>query len=211
MRILITAGPTREKIDPVRFLSNYSSGKMGYALAAAALAEGHEVVLVSGPVSIAPPDGAEFYSVESAEEMLRVVLSCFPLCGMAIMAAAVADYRPRIAHPVKLKKRSETLTLELERTPDILAKLGVMKCPEQILVGFAAETDHLLENATVKLRSKNLDWIAANEVGGRDGGFGSDVNAVTLISKDARKIDIPLQPKLLVAKAILSAILNSAL
>lgn len=207
MRILITAGPTRERIDPVRFISNHSSGKMGYALAGAALARGHEVVLVSGPVNIDPPKGADVTHVESADEMLAAVMAKFPSCGMAIMAAAVADYRPKSASPLKIKKTADSLTLELERTQDILAKLGAMKRPEQVLVGFAAETDHLVDNALKKLHGKNLDWIVANEVGGKEGGFGSDSNAVTIISKNGARTTIPLQSKRSVAERILDAIL----
>ena len=205
MKILVTAGPTREKIDPVRFISNRSSGKMGYALAEAARELGHEVVLVSGPVALTPPVGVEIVKVESAAEMAAAVKFAAPECGMVIMAAAVADYRPAHAAEHKLKKRPGEMYLELERTEDILLSLGNMKHPEQILVGFAAETEELINNAAGKLERKNLDWIVANTVAD---GFGTDTDKVTMLGRNGRKIDLPRAAKRDVARRILDVILN---
>ena len=205
MKILVTAGPTREKIDPVRFISNRSSGKMGYALAAAARELGHEVVLVSGPVALTPPENVEVVKVESAAEMATAVKSAAPKCGMVIMAAAVADYRPAHAAEHKLKKRPGEMFLELERTEDILLSLGQMKRPGQILVGFAAETEELINNAAGKLERKNLDWIVANTV---SDGFGTDTDKVTMLGRNGQKIDVPRAAKRDVARRILDAILN---
>lgn len=204
MRILITAGPTREKIDPVRFITNYSSGKMGYAIAQAAVDAGYEVVLVSGPVTLKCPDGvSEFYSVESAAEMAEKVFELFPSVDAAVMVAAVADYRPAEICTSKMKKADGDLFLRLERTTDILAGLGARKQPGQKLIGFAAETDDLLENAQGKLERKNLDWIAANKV---SDGFGSATNRVILLSCDGRRIDIETADKLTVARKIIETV-----
>ena len=205
MKILVTAGPTREKIDPVRFISNRSSGKMGYALAEAARELGHEVVLVSGPVALTPPENVEVVKVESAAEMAAAVKSAAPGCGMVIMAAAVADYRPAHAEEHKLKKRPGELFLELERTEDILKSLGEMKQPGQLLVGFAAETEELLTNAAGKLERKNLDWIVANTVAD---GFGTDTDKVTMLGRDGRKVDLPRAAKRDVARRILDVLFN---
>ena len=204
MRLLITAGPTREKIDPVRFITNYSSGKMGYSIAQAAVECGYEVVLVSGPVALTCPDGVrEFYSVESAAEMAEKVFELFPGCDAAIMVAAVADYRPAEICASKMKKSDGDMYLRLERTTDILAGLGQRKTAKQKLIGFAAETDDLLANAQGKLERKNLDWIAANKV---SDGFGSATNRVTLLSRDGRKIDLETADKLSVARKILETV-----
>ncbi len=205
MKILVTAGPTREKIDPVRFISNRSSGKMGYALAQAARELGHEVVLVSGPVALTPPENVEVVKIESAAEMAAAVKAAAPGCGVVIMAAAVADYRPAHAAEHKLKKRPGELFLELERTEDILKSLGEMKRPGQLLVGFAAETEELLTNAAGKLERKNLDWIVANTV---SDGFGTDTDQVTLLGRNGRRIDVPRAAKSMVARRILDEILN---
>ena len=204
MRVLITAGPTREKIDPVRFITNYSSGKMGYALAQAAAEKGHEVVLVSGPVALKCPENVkEFYSVESAAEMAEKVFELFPSCDAAIMVAAVADYRPAEICTSKMKKSDGDLYLRLERTTDILAGLGARKSDKQKLIGFAAETDDLLANAQSKLERKNLDWIAANKV---SDGFGSATNKVILLSRDGRRIDLETADKIDVARKILETV-----
>ena len=205
MKILVTAGPTREKIDPVRFISNRSSGKMGYALAETARELGHEVVLVSGPVALTPPAGVEVVNVESAAEMAAAVKSAAPGCDMVIMAAAVADYRPKHAAAHKLKKRPGEMFLELERTEDILFSLGKMKRPGQLLVGFAAETEELLTNAAGKLERKNLDWIVANTVAD---GFGTDTDKVTMLGRNGQKIDVPRAAKRDVARRILDVILE---
>ena len=204
MRVLITAGPTREKIDPVRFITNYSSGKMGYALAQAAAEKGHDVVLVSGPVTLKCPESVkEFYSVESAAEMAEKVFELFPSCDAAIMGAAVADYRPAEICSSKMKKSDGDLYLRLERTTDILAGLGARKSDKQKLIGFAAETDDLLANAQSKLERKNLDWIAANKVAD---GFGSATNKVILLSRDGRRIDLETADKIDVARKILETV-----
>ena len=203
MKILVTAGPTREKIDPVRFISNRSSGKMGYALAEAARELGHEVVLVSGPVALTPPENVEVVKVESAAEMAAAVKSAAPNCGMVIMAAAVADYRPAHAAEHKLKKNPGEMFLELERTEDILLSLGNMKHSGQILVGFAAETEELINNAAGKLERKNLDWIVANTVAD---GFGTDTDKVTMLGRNGQRIDVPRAAKRDVARRILDVL-----
>jgi phosphopantothenoylcysteine decarboxylase/phosphopantothenate--cysteine ligase len=204
MRFLISAGPTREKIDPVRFISNRSSGKMGYALAEAALKAGHEVSLVSGPVNLPRPEGAEFVKVESAEEMAREIKRLFHNADITIMAAAVADYRPSTVSSQKIKKTDGRLILEFERTEDILASLGQLKEPGKTLVGFAAETQDLIDNTKDKLKRKNLDWIIANDVSKADRGFASDQNAVTMISSKGEKTELPLAGKKELAEKIIS-------
>ncbi len=207
MKIVISAGPTREKIDAVRFITNHSTGKMGYAVAAAAAEAGHEVTLVSGPVNLAAPEGVKLVKVTSAADMAHAMHEAAATNDIIIMAAAVADYRP--AHPIdnKMKKSEGNLFLELERTEDILQTLGRNKRPQQLLIGFAAETDDLLANAASKLTRKNLDWIVANDVSRSDRGFGSDNNAVTLLCRDGRKIDLPLAGKSEIARRILEHIL----
>ena len=205
--ILITAGPTREKLDAVRFLTNRSTGKMGYALAEAARDAGYDVTLVSGPVNLPPVSDVTMVMVESAAEMADAVKSRAPEMDVVIMAAAVADYRPVHVHQGKMKKLPGNLTLELERTEDILASLGQIKPAGQVLVGFAAETDDLLANAAGKLQRKNLDWIIANDVSKSDRGFGSSDNAVTMICRDGRQIDVPLASKQVIAATILQNIL----
>jgi phosphopantothenoylcysteine decarboxylase/phosphopantothenate--cysteine ligase len=184
MKILISAGPTREKIDPVRFISNRSSGKMGYAIALAAKNMGHEVVLVSGPVNIPKIPDITTIDVESAREMADAILANASSCDVIIMAAAVADYRPALYSEHKIKKLPGKMVIELERTTDILAELGKRKTANQTLVGFAAESQDLLENALGKMERKNLDWIAANLI---SDGFGSDTNKITLLGKNGEK------------------------
>lgn len=184
LRILVTAGPTREPIDPVRFLSNRSSGKMGYAIAAAAVARGHDVELVSGPVSLAVPDGLELHQVETADEMFETVRSRIGDCGAAVFCAAVADYRPvRIAHE-KVKKASGNWSLELERTRDILGSARSEFSFRGILVGFAAETTDLVANARTKLERKGCDLLIANDVSRGDIGFSSDENEAIALFPD---------------------------
>ena len=203
MKILITAGPTREYIDPVRFITNRSSGKMGYAVAQAALERGCEVVLVTGPVALTPPEGVRVIRVESAAQMAEAVKREAATCDAVVMAAAVADYRPAEFSERKLKKMPGDMMLRLERTEDILASLGEKKGPGQVLVGFAAETDDLLQNAADKLRRKNLDWIAANRV---CDGFGADTDLVTLLGRNGEVVELPLAPKPEVARRMLEVI-----
>ena len=205
MNILITAGPTIERIDPVRFISNRSSGKMGYALANSANRSGHNVTLISGPVSLTPDAGINLVKIESAAEMACEVRKCANSADLIIMAAAVADYRPINISEQKIKKKPGNLTIELERTEDILLSLGEGGL-ETTLVGFAAETTDVIENAQDKLRKKSLDWIIANDVSKSDRGFGSENNAVTMISKDNKKIVLPLQDKNDLADKILAVL-----
>lgn len=209
MKFLISAGPTREKIDPVRFITNLSSGKMGYALAEVALKLGHNVTLVSGPVSIAAPSNAKLIKVESAADMANVMKMEATNADVVISCAAVADYRPVVIYDTKMKKCDGNLLLELERTEDILASLGKMKPSNQILVGFAAETDNLISNAKIKLERKNLDWIVANKVGCVGQGFGVETNSASLISRNGEMISFPLQTKLELAEKIVHIILGS--
>jgi phosphopantothenoylcysteine decarboxylase / phosphopantothenate---cysteine ligase len=180
--VLITAGPTRERIDPVRYITNRSSGRMGYALAEAALRRGAHVLLISGPTNIIPPGAAEFTRVETAEEMREAVLKQLPQATIVIKTAAVADYRPKSAASQKIKRSGPT-SLELEPTADILAELAARKT-NQIVVGFAAETQNVLENARQKLTRKSLDAIVANDVSREGIGFDSDRNAVHIITHD---------------------------
>jgi phosphopantothenoylcysteine decarboxylase/phosphopantothenate--cysteine ligase len=202
--VLITAGPTREPVDPVRYLSNRSSGKMGYALAAAARRRGARVVLVSGPVEIAPPHGVELVRVETAAEMRDAVLAARPGADAVFMAGAVADYAPTPA-PAKIKKGEGPLTLTLERGPDILRELGEAK-GDCLLVGFAAETEDLVSNARQKLEAKNLDFIVANDVARPDRGMESDHNAVTILDRGGEAVEIARALKGEVAERILERV-----
>ena len=204
--VLITAGPTREDIDPVRFLTNRSSGKMGYALADAALRRGARTILVSGPTDLPVPEGAEWVPVRSTEEMRRAVSERSADATVVVMAAAVADYRPAAAMTRKIKRADKGLTLELEPTPDILAELGRRKS-NQILVGFAAETDRIVENARAKLNSKGADIIVANDVTQEGAGFDADTNIVTLFLREAPEIPLPKMSKFEVANRILDQVL----
>ena len=204
MRILITAGPTREKIDPVRFISNRSTGKMGYAIAARAAEAGHDVTLISGPVALENPANVKRIFIESAAEMAEAVHTHAPEADVIIMSAAVADYRP--AHPFdsKMKKQPGNLFLELERTEDVLGTVGKNKLPGQLLVGFAAETENLEANALDKLQRKNLDWIIANLV---SDGFGNDTNKVVIFNRDGKRFPLDLEEKGTLAKKIVDLIL----
>ena len=203
--VLITAGPTREKIDPVRYLTNRSSGRMGYALAEAALRRGARVLLVSGPTSLTPPGAAEMTRVESAEEMRNAVLNLLPRATVVIKTAAVSDYRPKVTASQKMKRKGPT-TLELEATPDILKELAFKK-ESQIVVGFAAETENVLENARQKLVSKNLDGIVVNDVSREGVGFDSDRNAVTILTRD-EVLEVPETTKWEVAQRVLDQIVR---
>ena len=203
--VLITAGPTREKIDPVRYLTNRSSGRMGYALAEAALRRGARVLLISGPTSITPPGGAELTRVESTEEMRDAVLNLLPQASIVIKTAAVCDYRPKAASGQKIKRKGP-MSLELESTPDILKDIAQKKSA-QILIGFAAETENVLENARQKLLSKNLDGIVVNDVSREGVGFDSERNAVTIITRE-EVIEVPETTKWEVAQRVLDQIVR---
>lgn len=183
-KVLITAGPTQERLDPVRFLTNHSSGKMGYAIAKAAKAMGAEVTLVTGKTALRAPYGVETVSVTSAEEMAKAVLSRQKDADLIVMAAAVADYTPAAVAGQKIKKSEDDLSLLLCRTKDILASLGEKKRPGQVLVGFSMETENLLENSRKKLTKKNADMIVANSIADENTGFCVDTNAAILITKD---------------------------
>ncbi|HEX4823324.1 MAG TPA: bifunctional phosphopantothenoylcysteine decarboxylase/phosphopantothenate--cysteine ligase CoaBC [Candidatus Polarisedimenticolaceae bacterium] len=205
-KIVVTAGPTREPLDPVRYLSNGSSGKMGYALAAAAARRGAEVVLVSGPVDLPAPFGARLVPVSTAREMRDAVLAERPGSFAIFMVAAVSDYAP-VPQAQKIKKTGGALTLVLDEGPDILAELGRAK-GEEILVGFAAETDAVAEHAAQKLAAKNADFIVANDVSATGIGIGSDRNAVTILGKDGGRLDVAEAGKAEIAEAILDRVLR---
>ncbi len=203
--VLITAGPTREKIDPVRYLTNRSSGRMGYALAEAALRRGARVLLISGPTSLTPPGGAEVTQIESTEEMRDAVLKLLPQASVVIKTAAVSDYRPKAAATQKIKRKGG-MTLELEATPDILKEISLKKSSRTV-VGFAAETENVLENARQKLVAKNLDAIVVNDVSREGVGFDSDRNAVTIITRD-EVVEVPETTKREVAQRVLDQIVR---
>ena len=205
MKFLVTAGPTREPIDPVRFISNRSSGKMGYAVAQSAVGHGHEVVLISGPVSIDPPVGVELIRVATAEEMLAAVKGRVAWCDVLIMAAAVADWRPRSLNRHKLKKRGVPMVLQLDPVPDILQTVLPEK-GRRIFVGFAAETQNLEKEARRKMEDKGLDLIVANDVNEPGSGFDVDTNRVILISCDGKCEALPLMPKSQVADRIIQRV-----
>lgn len=202
MRILITAGPTREAIDPVRFISNRSSGKMGYALARVAARRGHVVTLISGPVALRPPAKVSFVPVMTADEMLAAVKRHLSRCDALIMAAAVADWRPRRVSAQKIKKAIGYRLLRLEPTQDILKTLRNKK-GRRVFIGFAAETERILAGARRKLAEKGLDLIVANDVSRPDAGFDVDTNQVTLMEASGRVRALPLMTKLKVASRIL--------
>ena len=204
-RVVVTAGPTREYLDPTRFISNPSSGKMGYAVAEAAQRRGADVTLISGPTTVSPPAGVELCYVETASEMQDAVLRVYDKVNIAVMAAAVSDYRPQAFSPNKLKKSSHQLTVPLERNPDIAEILGQRK-RGQILVCFAAETNNLLENAQSKLISKNCDLIVANDILAKGAGFEQDTNIVTLLDNADKQEQLPLLSKKEVADIILDRV-----
>lgn len=207
LKVLITAGPTMEAIDPVRYISNHSSGKMGYAVARAAEFRGAAVTLVSGPVNLAPPSGVDLVPVTSAEDMLRAVMDRMEDADIIIKVAAVADFKAKNPAGCKIKKTDCVPVIELEKNPDILETLGKRK-KKQFLVGFAAETDHLAAYAKEKITRKNLDMIVANLVGGPDSAFGSERNTVSFFFPDGKAIDLEALPKSEVAEKILDAILS---
>lgn len=206
-KIVITAGPTRENIDPVRFFSNRSTGKMGYALAQAAKDFGADVILISGPTNLTPPAGVTFVEVESAANMLDAVMNVFNDASVVIKSAAVADYHPKVTFGQKMKKKDGDLAIEMERTTDILKTLGQKK-NGQLLVGFAAETEHVEEYAMKKLQTKNADLIVANNISTEGAGFGGDTNIVTLFYKDGHHQDLPLLSKKDVSERIMNEVVN---
>jgi phosphopantothenoylcysteine decarboxylase/phosphopantothenate--cysteine ligase len=205
--ILVTAGPTREDLDPVRYLTNRSSGKMGYAVAEAAARRGAKVWLVMGPTALETPAGVERVDVRTAEEMHRAVAERFSSCSVAILAAAVADYRPAEKHAEKIKKGKDSLTISLMPTTDILADVAKTK-GERLIVGFAAETEHVAENARKKLAAKNADLIVANDVTAEGAGFDADTNIVTLFARDGRDLALPKLSKSEVAQRILDEVVR---
>jgi len=207
-KVLVTAGPTAEAIDPVRYITNHSTGKMGYAVAKAAMERGAEVTLVSGPVAIAPPMFVDVINIKSAAEMAEAVKAKAAQCDIIIKSAAVADYRPAVVATEKIKKKDgEGSTIELERTEDILSYIGANKKPGQFICGFSMETENMLENSKAKLAKKNVDMIVANNLRTEGAGFGTDTNVVTLITKDAAK-ELPIMSKEEVAHAILDEIVK---
>jgi phosphopantothenoylcysteine decarboxylase/phosphopantothenate--cysteine ligase len=201
-RILVTAGPTREPFDPVRFITNYSSGKMGYALAIVARRRGAAVTLISGPTALPVPSGVDFIPVSSAVEMREAVMKHLQAADMVIKSAAVADFRPSMRADDKIKKKSGPLTLTLERNPDILAEIGKRK-EGRILIGFAMESEDLVENAKAKLMKKNLDLIVANDVKQSGAGFQTDTNIVSILDRAGGIEELPLMDKMEVAGRIL--------
>lgn len=204
-KVLVTAGPTISPVDPVRYLTNRSTGKMGYAIAEEARDRGAEVTLVSGPASLAVPIGVNFIRVGTNQEMYDTVLNQFDHQDIVIKSAAVADYRIKEYSSSKIKKKEDTLNLSFVKDNDILRKLGELK-KQQILVGFAAETDNLIQNAEEKLLKKNLDYIVANDVASQDTGFASDENKVFIISKEGKTVQLEKMPKRMVARELFNLI-----
>ena len=207
--LLISAGATREPLDPVRFLSNRSSGRMGFAIAEAARARGAQVTLVSGHTTVPAPDGVKVLSVSSAEEMHQAVLQKLPAASVFISSAAVADYRPALRAEQKMKKSQASLTIELEKTPDILRDVSAARRDGQLVIGFAAESENVLHNAKQKLETKQLDAIVANDITRQGAGFDSETNEVTILSRDRKApIHVPLMPKVNVANIILDEVVR---
>ncbi len=207
MKVLVTAGPTQEKFDPVRYISNHSTGKMGYAVARAAMMRGADVTLVSGKVAIQPPAGVNTVPVISAADMAQAVKASAQDQDIIIKAAAVADYRPLKTADEKMKKKDGELTIALERTEDILAYLGAHRREGQFICGFSMETEHMLENSRVKLEKKNMDMIVANNLRQEGAGFGTDTNVVTLLTRE-ETLELPILSKEEVADRLLTFILN---
>lgn len=205
MRLLVTAGANIEPLDPVRFMTNRSTGKMGYALAEAAVKRGAEVTLVTGPSTLQPPQGVHVVKIETALDMYDACTAAFPEQDVFIAAAAVADYRPKERHNQKIKKKDGPLFVEFVRNPDILLEIGQRKRPHQVVVGFAAETEHVLENARGKLERKRADLFVANDVSQEGAGFGTDTNIVTLVEPDG-DTPLPMMSKLEVADRILDRV-----
>jgi phosphopantothenoylcysteine decarboxylase/phosphopantothenate--cysteine ligase len=207
VRFLITAGPTREPIDPVRYLSNRSSGKMGYAIAEAAIEAGHEVILISGPVDLNPPRDAELVSVSTGDEMFDAVHEHLKGRDVLVMCAAVADYKPKQVSKTKIKKRDANLSLELIPTRDILASLPKQD-RQYLVVGFAAETENVEANARKKLQEKNCDIVVANDISRADSGMESDENEVAILFRDGEIKNISRAPKKIVARELIKIIEN---
>ncbi|MGA7273807.1 MAG: bifunctional phosphopantothenoylcysteine decarboxylase/phosphopantothenate--cysteine ligase CoaBC [Candidatus Udaeobacter sp.] len=210
MKFLVTAGPTREPIDPVRYISNRSSGKMGYAIAEAALERGHEVILISGQVSLQPPRATKLVSVSTSDEMFDAVHRDAGNCDICVLCAAVADYKPASVSPTKIKKRSQNLSLELIPTRDILDSLGHWHDRRFLLVGFAAETNDVEKNAARKLREKNCDIMIANDVSGAKSGMESDKNEVTILFQNGERQKISCAQKKIIARELVKIFQNSA-
>jgi len=210
-RAVVTAGPTRESLDPVRFISNPSSGRQGFALAQAALDRGADVTLIAGPVALPTPVGAERIAVTTAREMHDGVIAAVEQADVLLMAAAVADYRPAAAVPQKLKKGEGDLKLRLVRTPDVLSAVATRRAETgfpRVVVGFAAESEHLTENARAKLEAKRLDLIVANDITAPDAGFGTETNRVVLVGRDGSVEELPLMSKAAVAEAVLERVVG---
>jgi len=207
--VLVTAGPTREPLDPIRFITNRSSGKMGYAAAEAALDRGADVILISGVTALTAPSGAKMVDVETTSQMRDEVLKYASQADVVIMAAAPLDYRPQTVSSQKIKKGQGQLTLALERTPDILEELGQRKRDGQVLVGFSMETENLLDNARKKLQKKNADLMVANDVSQKGAGFATDTNIVWLIDPSGTETKLPIMSKRDVADAILDEVVES--
>jgi phosphopantothenoylcysteine decarboxylase / phosphopantothenate---cysteine ligase len=207
VRFLVTAGPTREPIDPVRYLSNRSSGKMGYAIAEAAIETGNEVILISGPVDVDSPRGAQITSVSTSDEMFDAVHEHLNDCDVLVMCAAVADYKPKQVSKNKIKKRDANLSLELVPTRDILASLPT-KDRHYLVVGFAAETENVEANARNKLQEKNCDVVVANDVSRADSGMESDENEVTVLFRDGETKQISRAPKRIMARELIKIFEN---
>jgi phosphopantothenoylcysteine decarboxylase / phosphopantothenate---cysteine ligase len=208
VKFVVTAGPTREPLDPVRYLSNRSSGKMGYAIAEAALEAKHEVILISGPVALPAPLGAEMVRITTGEEMFEAAAVQFARCDVFVMCAAVCDYKPAHYTPQKTKKQDGPFSLALEPTRDILASL-TSSPHDCLVVGFAAETEELREGAQRKLREKNCDLLVANDVGGADIGMDSDDNEVVIFFKDGEPEKLSRRKKTKLARALLKIILEA--
>ena len=206
MTFLITAGPTREPIDPVRYISNRSSGRMGYAIAEAALDVGHDVILISGPVNLEPPVNAKFSSVSTSDEMFEAVHRHADESDVCVLCAAVADYKPAQVSPVKIKKNTDAISIQLVATRDILQSLGRQRARKFLLVGFAAETDHLEANAAKKLREKNCDIIVANDA---RIAMESDENELLILFRDGETKKISRAPKKILARELLKIFSNS--
>ena len=203
--VLVTAGPTREPLDPVRFITNYSSGKMGYALASRARRRGASVILISGPTVLSVPRGVTYVPVSTAVEMRHAVMKNLKQSTIIIKSAAVADYRPSVCADAKIKKKDGPWTLYLERNPDIIAEIGKKK-KERILIGFAMESEDLIKNAKAKMLAKNMDLIVANDVKQKDAGFQSDTNIVKILDRDGGIEELPLMDKMDVADRILDRV-----